>query len=94
MEAHPDHKIEYTARLDMASRNSRPRFRSASENGRGRGVQTEIARIRASIGVVRNMIGEEVEGRIGSLMNNFTPSARGCRSPNGPTTFGPFRPCM
>lgn len=54
----------------------------------------ESARSRASIGVVRNMIGEDVDGRMGSLMNSFTPSAKGCRSPNGPTTFGPFRPCI
>lgn len=78
----------------MARRNNRPRFRSARENGRGSGIQMEIARSRASMGVVRNMIGEDVDGRMGSLMNSFTPSARGCRSPNGPTTFGPFRPCM
>lgn len=77
LEAHPDHRMEYTARLDMASRNRMPRFRSASENGIGRGVQIEIARVRASIGVIINRIGEEVDGRIGSLMNSFTPSASG-----------------
>ena len=71
-----------------------PRFRSARENGRGSGIQMEIARSSASIGVVRNMIGEDVEGRMGSLINSFTPSAKGCRSPKGPTTFGPFRPCI
>lgn len=94
LEAQPDHRMEYTARLDMANRNSRPRFRSAREKGRGSGVQIEIARSRASIGVAMNRIGEDVDGRIGSLMNNFTPSARGCRSPYGPTMLGPFRPCM
>lgn len=94
LEAQPDQRIEYTARLDMASRNSRPRLRSASEKGRGRGAQIEIARRRASIGVARNRIGEDVEGRIGSLMNSFTPSARGCKRPYGPTMLGPFRFCM
>lgn len=93
-EAQPDHRIEYTARLDIASRNSRPKLRSAKENGRGSGVQIEIARSKASIGVAINKIGEDVDGRIGSLMNSFTPSARGCSNPKGPTTFGPFRPCM
>lgn len=78
----------------MASRNSRPRLRSASGNGRGRGVQIEIARRRANMGVVMNRMGEDVDGRIGSLMNSFTPSARGWRRPNGPTMLGPFRPCM
>lgn len=93
-EAHPDHRMEYTARLDIASMKSSPRLRSARENGMGSGVQMEIARIRASIGVVMNRIGEDVDGRIGSFTNNFTPSANGWSSPNGPTTFGPFRPCM
>lgn len=60
----------------------------------GSGVQIEIARRRASIGVVINRMGEDVEGRIGSLINSFTPSARGCSRPNRPTIFGPFRACM
>lgn len=37
----------------------------------------EIASRRASIGVAMNRIGEDVDGRIGSLINSFTPSARG-----------------
>lgn len=74
--------------------NSSPRLRSAREKGRGRGAQMEIARRRASIGVIMNRIGEDVEGRIGSLMNSLSPSARGCNRPKGPTTLGPFRPCM
>ena len=86
--------MEYTAKLDMANRNSMPRLRSVRENGRGRGAQIEIASKRASIGVMMNKIGEDVDGRIGSLRNSFTPSARGCSSPYGPTMFGPFRPCM
>lgn len=94
LEAQPDHRMEYTARLDIANMNSSPRFRSARGNGIGSGVQIEIARRRASIGVVINRIGEDVDGRIGSLMNSFTPSATGCSSPKGPTTLGPFRPCM
>lgn len=35
------------------------------------------ARVRASIGAKRNRTGEEVEGRMGSLINSFTPSAMG-----------------
>ena len=71
-----------------------PRFRSARENGRGRGVQIEMARRRGSMGVVMNRMGEDVDGRMGSLINSLTPSAKGWSSPNGPTMFGPFRPCM
>ena len=33
--------------------------------------------MRASIGARRNRIGEAVEGRTGSLVNSFTPSAIG-----------------
>lgn len=40
-----------------------------------------MARARANMGVARNRKGEEVEGRIGSLMNSLTPSAIGCKSP-------------
>lgn len=69
--------MEYTARLDMVNMNNSPRLRSASGNGIGSGVQIEIARRRANIGVVINRIGEDVDGRMGSLMNNFTPSATG-----------------
>lgn len=49
---------------------------------------------RARIGVIMKRKGEEVDGRMGSLMNNFTPSATGWSRPKGPTMFGPFRACM
>lgn len=52
------------------------------------------ARRRANMGVIMNRRGDEVEGRIGSLMKSFTPSATGCSSPNGPTMLGPFRACI
>lgn len=60
----------------------------------GIGAHSVIASVKANIGVARNRNGEDVEGRTGSLINSFTPSAMGCSSPNGPTTFGPFRSCM
>lgn len=80
--------------LDMARRKRRPRFRSVSGKGRGRGIQIVIARRRARIGVIMKRNGEEVEGRMGSLMNSFTPSAIGWSKPKGPTMFGPFRACI
>lgn len=76
-EAHPDHRMEYTAKLDIVSMKSNPRLRSAKGNGMGSGVQMEIARSRASMGVMINNTGEDVDGRIGSFTNNFTPSANG-----------------
>lgn len=45
------------------------------------GAQRVRARVRASIGARRNRTGEDVEGRTGSLMNSFTPSAIGWRRP-------------
>lgn len=39
------------------------------------------ANVRVSMGARRKRIGEEVEGRTGSLMKSLTPSAIGWRSP-------------
>jgi hypothetical protein len=33
-------------------------------------------------------------GIISSFMTNFKPSANGCKTPQKPTTFGPFRLCI
>lgn len=52
------------------------------------------ARVSARVGVMRNRSGDALEGRIGSLIKSLIPSAIGCRSPYGPTTFGPFRSCI
>lgn len=94
LEAHPDHKIEYTDRLDIASRNSTPRFILIREYGMGSGIHIVRARVSARMGAIINIEMEEVRGFNGSLVNNFTASAIGCRSPYGPTMFGPFRNCM
>ena len=71
-----------------------PRLRSTIGYGSGKGAQSVSARVKASIGASKNRTGEEVEGRTGSLINSFTPSAIGCRSPYGPTMLGPFRSCI
>ena len=71
-----------------------PKFKSATGYGRGIGAQRERARVKASIGAKRNKIGEEVEGRIGSLIKSLTPSAMGWRRPYGPTMLGPLRSCI
>lgn len=52
------------------------------------------ARRRAKMGVIMKRKGEEVDGRMGSLIKSFTPSAMGWSRPKGPTMFGPFRACM
>lgn len=45
--------------------------------GRGRGVQSNIAIIRARVGARMNRTCDEVEGRMGSLINSLMPSAMG-----------------
>ena len=80
-DAHPDPRIEYTARLDRARMNRIPRFRSARGYGRGKGVHSMRARVSASVGARRKRVGDEVEGQMGSLMNNLTPSAIGWKRP-------------
>ena len=61
----------------------RIRERLTEENckGRGVGVQSVRAMVRAIIGQSRNRWGEAVVGLVGSLTNSFTPSAIGWRSP-------------
>lgn len=81
LEAHPEPRVEYTARLDRARINKIPRFRSDMGKGRGRGVQRISARVRASVGVSKNSRGEDVLGFTGSFINNFNPSAMGCKRP-------------
>lgn len=84
----------YTDRLEKARIKSIPIFNSVSECGNGMGAHIKRAMDNAIIGVALNIRGEARTGWIGSLMNNFTPSAIGCRRPNGPTTLGPLRSCM
>jgi len=57
------------------------RFISVTGWGRGIGAQRVRARVRARAGAARNKKGEEVDGRMGSLINSFTPSAIGCKRP-------------
>lgn len=76
-DAQPEPRIEYTARLERARIKRMPRLRSAIGKGRGMGVQRVRARVRASIGVNRKRMGEDVEGRTGSFIKSFNPSAMG-----------------
>lgn len=46
------------------------------------------------MGIMMKRSGEEVEGRIGSLMKSLIPSAIGWSRPKGPTMLGPLRDCM
>lgn len=77
LDAHPEPRMEYTARLDRARMNKIPRLRSTTGYGMGIGAHKVMASVRASMGVNRNNSGEDVDGRTGSLMKSFTPSAMG-----------------
>lgn len=80
-EAHPDQRIEWTARLDMASMNRIPRFMLISGYGMGRGIHMVKARVRARIGAMMNMDVDDVSGCSGSLINSLRASAIGCSRP-------------
>lgn len=77
LDAHPDPKIVYTVRLEIARINSKPRFRLIIECGSGSGIHIRRARAKATVGVAKNKNGEDADGRTGSLINNFRPSAIG-----------------
>ena len=53
-----------------------------------------IAKVKVSIGAIKNTAGLAPAGTMVSLNSSLTPSAIGCSSPNGPTTFGPMRKCI
>lgn len=57
------------------------KFKSTIGKGIGTGAQSVKARVRARTGAKMNKNGDDVEGRTGSLINSFTPSAIGCRRP-------------
>lgn len=80
-EAHPEPSVAYTARLDKARINRILKFKSVTEKGIGIGAQRVRARVSASIGEIRNSRGDDVEGRMGSLIKSLTPSAIGWRRP-------------
>ena len=76
-EAQPDPRMEYTARLDSARINRTPKLRSITGCGIGMGAHRVRASVRAIIGVSKKRNGEEVRGRMGSLMKSLMPSAIG-----------------
>lgn len=94
LEAHPDHKIEYTDRLDVAKINIAPRFMLINGCGIGIGIHKLKASVSDSVGAIINRDVDVASGRRGSLMNSFIASANGWRIPYGPTIFGPFRSCI
>lgn len=77
LDAHPDHRIAYTARLDVARINKIPMFMLMRGCGIGRGIHIVRARVRAKEGAIINKVIEDVKGLRGSLINSFMASANG-----------------
>lgn len=76
-DAHPDHKIEYTERLEVAKINKMPRFKLISGWGIGSGIHRLNASVSDRVGAIMNNEIDVVRGRIGSLINSFMASAKG-----------------
>lgn len=64
-------------RLEIARINRIPRFISENAVGMGNGVHIIIASAKAIVGASKKRICDDVDGRMGSLINSFTPSAIG-----------------
>lgn len=94
LDAHPDHKMEYTARLDVAKINNIPRLRLTSGWGMGSGIHKVRARKRDRVGAIMKSVVDVLSGRSGSLIKSFMASANGCKMPYGPIMLGPLRSCM
>src|SRR5213078_4548991 len=60
----------------------------------GTAAQTASAGISESIGAVTNKNLFAFAGTMISLISILITSANGCSKPNGPTRFGPSRPCI
>lgn len=80
-DAQPDHRMEYTERLDRARINSVLRFMLARGWGMGMGIHRLRARVRDNVGAIMNRTTEVESGRRGSLIISFIASANGCRMP-------------
>lgn len=94
LDAHPDHRMEYTATLDMASMNNTARFMLIRGYGIGSGIYIVSTKAKARIGEMMNIGMDDVAGHRGSLVNSFNASAIGWSKPYGPTTLGPFHNCI
>ena len=77
LEAHPDHRIAYTAKLEVARMNRTPIFILMRGMGMGRGIHMVNASVRARVGAIINSMIDDVRGFVGSLINSFIASANG-----------------
>ena len=60
----------------------------------GNTVQFKKLKNKAKIGANKKITLFALLGIIVSLINNFSPSAKGCKTPKRPTTLGPLLLCI
>lgn len=77
LNAHPDHRIELMARLDMVSKNRRPIFKLIRGPPIGRGVHNRREIEKARFGAIIQRVIVDIEGHRGSLVKSFIASANG-----------------
>ena len=61
-----------------------------------KGMTAQATRLRRKVtmGAMMKTMRLAPAGMIVSLVISFSASAKGCSSPNGPTTLGPLRSCI
>jgi len=64
---------------------------SSRSKVKGKIVHVKKLKLNTNNGAIKNNFQLDFKGMIISLINNFNPSAIGCKRPNKPTTLGPFR---
>ena len=84
--------MPYTDKEDIANKYKIPTLilEITQPSAIGITAQAAIESENATIGAKRKTILFETVGNMVSFEKSFSPSARGCKSPNGPTTLGPF----
>lgn len=81
LEAQPEPRIVYTAKLDKVKIKIKDRFIEENWWGKVIGIQIVKAIERANIGDKKKMIEEAEKGFDGSFIKSFTPSAIGWSKP-------------
>ena len=87
--------IAYTCSDEIAKMNRIPTFMSEITHPGAQGItaQTITGSTKETIGARKNTALSAPDGMTISLTMYFSMSAKHCKSPHGPTTFGPRRSC-
>jgi hypothetical protein len=93
-EAHPAPKMAYTESLENVIINNNDKVILTPDLFTDATLHKRIAKKKNSGGAKIKNRGLDLEGIKFSLINSFSPSAKGCKRPRGPTRLGPLRNCM